>query len=38
MIKFKLGDGKVKLFQDFANKGQKNAREITRVHILLLAN
>lgn len=38
VIKIKLEDAEVKFLQDFVNKGQKNAREITRARILLLAN
>jgi putative transposase len=38
MIKIELVDAEVKFLQDFVNKGQKNAREITRARILLLAN
>ena len=38
MIKIKLEDDELKFLQDFVNKGQKNAREITRARILLLAN
>lgn len=38
MIEIKLDDDEVKYLQDFVNKGQKNAREITRARILLLAN
>ena len=34
----KLEDAEVKFLQDFVNKGHKNAREITRARILLLAN
>jgi putative transposase len=38
MLNFKLENDEVKFLQDFVNKGQKNAREITRARILLLAN
>ena len=38
MEKLKLEDDDVKYLQDFVNKGKKNAREITRARILLLAN
>ena len=38
MLNFKLENDDVKFLQDFVNKGQKNAREITRARILLLAN
>ena len=38
MIEIKLEDDEVKYLQDFVSKGQKNAREITRARILLLAN
>ena len=30
MIKFKLEDDEVKLFQDFVNKGQKNESKISK--------
>lgn len=36
MLKIKLEDNEVKFLQDFVNKGQKNAREITRARILQL--
>ncbi len=38
MIEIKLEDDEVKYLQDFVSKGQKNAREITRARVLLLAN
>lgn len=38
MIKTMLKDDEVKFLQDFVSKGHKNAREITRARILLLAN
>jgi transposase len=38
MIKFKLEDCDVNFLMDFVRKGRKNARELTRARILLLAN
>src|SRR5665647_3305960 len=38
MLKFKLEDCDVNFLMDFVRKGRKNARELTRARILLLAN
>jgi len=38
MVKIKLKDGEEHYLQDFVKKGQKNARELIRARILLLAN
>ena len=38
MVKIKLKDHEEQYFQDFVKKGQKNARELIRARILLLAN
>ena len=38
MVKIKLKDHEEQYLQDFVKKGQKNARELIRARILLLAN
>jgi transposase len=38
MVKIKLEDSEEQYLQGFVKKGQKNARELTRARILLLAN
>jgi putative transposase len=38
MLMIKLEDDKVNFLMDFVGKGHKNARELTRARILLLAN
>ena len=38
MVKIKLKDNEEQYLQDFVKKGQKNARELIRARILLLAN
>jgi len=38
MAKIKLEEDEVQYLIDFVKKGQKNARELTRARILLLAN
>src|SRR5664280_1206114 len=38
MLKYKLKDCDVNFLMDFVRKGRKNARELTRARILLLAN
>ena len=38
MLKFKLEDCDANFLIDFVRKGRKNARELTRARILLLAN
>lgn len=38
MVQIKLKDNEEQYLQDFVKKGQKNARELIRARILLLAN
>ena len=38
MVEIKLKEGELKFLRDFVKKGRKSARELTRAHILLLAN
>jgi len=38
MVEIKLTEGELKFLRDFVKKGRKSARELTRAHILLLAN
>ena len=38
MVLIKLKDDEEQYLQDFVKKGEKNARELTRARILLLAN
>ncbi|GCC10856.1 hypothetical protein IPdc08_00894 [archaeon] len=38
MIRIHLKDDELKFLRDFVIKGRKSARELTRAHILLLAN